>query len=110
VSEGFDLALDLYETMTRHLLEYQDWLELENVLLWRDTIADGVESGHRLNEEEASALAGADSRLMAARVALLERFPRAFRGQPSEPRPVSRRRWWWRLPEGPHVREEAEAA
>ena len=104
---SLELAADVhtYAAMVRNLRLYDDWMEVTNLLVWRDAIAKDLMGGGLLGADDQSMLRDADDRLLAERSWLLRRFPRAFedRGAP----PAS---WWWHLRQGPDVREQALAA
>jgi len=106
VSKLLDRNLNLYSIMTNKLPLYDEWMEVENVLIWRDEIHDELEAGASLTDEQLRALKDADDRLLAQRERLVRDFPSAFENTES----ISPRQWWWHLPEGPDVRDEAQQA
>ncbi|MGE5618101.1 MAG: hypothetical protein ACM3US_02455 [Sphingomonadaceae bacterium] len=106
MSEDLALAFDLYSIMTSKLHLYQDWLEVENILLWRDEIDDALQAGMSLTDEQMATLRKADDLLLAQRDRLVREFPQAFENTEH----ISARQWWWHLDKGPQVREEAERA
>lgn len=106
MSEDLRLAFDLYCIMAGKLHLYQDWLEVENVLLWRDEIHEALQAGMSLTIQQMAALREADDLLLAQRDRLVREFPEAF----ADTEGVSLRQWWWHLPEGQNVRDEAERA
>ena len=106
MSEDLVLAFDLYSIMVSKLHLYQDWLEVENALLWRDEINEALQAGISLTNEQMAALRKADDLLLAQRDRLVRKFPQVFENTER----ISSRQWWWHLDKGPQVREEAERA
>ena len=105
MSTGLDTDITIYVAMSENIIRYDDWLEAENVLIWRDAIHDELEVGAKLSGEQEKLLAEADDRLLAARETIVARFPQAFWGEAA-----TKDRWWWHLPDGPDVREKAREA
>ena len=90
--------------MVDHLQEYNHWMEVSNLLVWRDGIHDALRAGVGISPDHRLMLAAAEDRLISLWKELVRRFPDVF----ADRAPLEY--WWWHLDKGPQVREEAERA
>jgi hypothetical protein len=102
-----NLAYDIrmYAAMVEDLPGYDDWMEVTNLLTWRDAIHDALPDGVALPSTQAALLARADAKLLKRRALIAERFPEVAERTASIPKD----HWWWHLDQGPPAQAEAPA-
>jgi hypothetical protein len=101
-----DLARDvrMYAAMVDDLPRYDEWMEVTNLLVWRDAIHDALRAGARLSSPEVARLETADARLAEHRSFIAERSPEVAERTATIPKEY----WWWHLDERPSERSTTD--
>ncbi|MCM8748137.1 hypothetical protein NET02_03180 [Thermomicrobiaceae bacterium CFH 74404] len=103
---GLDFEVRVYAAMAAALMTYEDELEVEGALNWRDAIEERLHAGETPSPETSHLLAEADAALIRASEVLVRRFPDLF--HPQRKANIPRQNWWWHLDEGSQVRKHPE--